>query len=118
MRKHAKATAEQITAHNQKAQEVGQDSYESAAYKGFTLTSYRDDGKVDGLEIIDGPEMGKQASLVDSLGKQDIYKTNGLARTIVNQNYLDTAKQTFSITLHNIKDFKDEIAQAEASIKH
>ncbi|MDI3351343.1 Ig-specific serine endopeptidase MIP [Mycoplasmopsis arginini] len=118
LRKHAKASAEQIATHNKKAQDVGQDSYESAAYKGFTLTSYRENGEVDGLEIIDGPEMGKQASLVDSLGKQDIYKTNGLARTIVNQKYLDIAKQTFSITLHNIKDFKDEIAQAEASIKH
>ncbi|WP_427902960.1 Ig-specific serine endopeptidase MIP [Metamycoplasma alkalescens] len=115
LRKNLEASAEDIKKFDEKAKKLGQDSFENSAFKGFTLPSHKD-GKIEGLDILEDEEIGKQPSWVDSLGQKDIYKTIGLARKIVNENYLNIAKQTFSVRLNNIKDYKDEIFAIQADI--
>ncbi|SYV89743.1 Uncharacterised protein, partial [Metamycoplasma alkalescens] len=68
--------------------------------------------------MFEGLEIGKIPSWVDSLDKKgdDVYKTIGLARKIVNQKYLDIAKQTFSINLTRKNDFKKEIDQIKQNL--
>ncbi|BAP39711.1 Ig-specific serine endopeptidase MIP [Metamycoplasma canadense] len=114
---NVKATEKQIAEHDKKAKQLGQDSFENSAYKGFTTPSYNEDGTIDGVNLT-SYELGKQPSWVDTIGKKDIYKTNGLARRIINEKYLDIAKQTFSLRLTNLNDYSDEIAKAEYAIKH
>ncbi|ENY53892.1 Hypothetical protein, predicted lipoprotein [Metamycoplasma alkalescens 14918] len=116
LRKNLEASAEDIKKFDEKAKKLGQDSFENSAFKGFTLPSHKD-GKIEGLDILEDEEIGKQPSWVDSLGQKDIYKTIGLARKIVNENYLNIAKQTFSVRLNNIKDYKDEIASIKSDIE-
>ncbi|MGX9395146.1 Ig-specific serine endopeptidase MIP [Mycoplasma sp. 1781] len=118
LRENTKATSEQIKKYDEKAKTLGQDSYENAAYKGFSSPSYKANGEVDGIELFEPSELGKQPSWVDTLGKNDPFKTNGLARKIVNQKYLDIAKQTFTIALTRANDFKDEIAKINLAINH
>ncbi|SYV89753.1 Uncharacterised protein, partial [Metamycoplasma alkalescens] len=52
------------------------------------------------------------------MGKHDIYKTIGLARKIVNEDYLKIAKQTYSIRLNNINDYQKEIDQNNFDIDY
>ncbi|CPS23618.1 Membrane-associated lipoprotein precursor [Chlamydia trachomatis] len=51
MRPDLNATVNDIKYFDEKAKGVGQDSYESAAYKGFTLPVYESDGKISGLAL-------------------------------------------------------------------
>lgn len=105
-------TADQIKTFNEKAKTVGVSSYESSAYKGFTLPKYKSDGSVDGV-IIYGSEMVKGPSWVDTLGKSNPYKARGLARTLPNQHYVDIAKQTYSVVFHNwLISEKEEVRKA------
>lgn len=99
-----------------RAESLKLDTFDNSAFKGFTLPSYKSDGSFDGLEIYEN-ETGKQASLIDSLGKKDIYKTIGLARTIVNEHYLKIAKQTFSLSLSNYKTWETEINENKKLIE-
>ena len=93
-------SSNKISEFDQKAKINGQDTYESAARKGFTLPTYDKDGNFKGLSFYES-EMGKGPSWVDALGGRDIYQINGLARTLPNQQYLKTALQTFGITISN-----------------
>ncbi|MCY2902987.1 Ig-specific serine endopeptidase MIP [Mycoplasmopsis arginini] len=99
-----------------KAEELKLDSYDNSAYKGFSVPTYHKDGSYDGLEVY-ADEVGKGPSAIDSLGKKNIYQTIGLARTIVNEQFLKIAHQTFSLTLNNYNTFEKEITNAENSIK-
>lgn len=117
-RENIKATDDQIRKHDEKASQVGQDSFINSAYKGFTIPSFKENGDVAGLEILESAEFGKKESWVDTLGKNDPYKATGLARTIVNEHYLEIAKQTFSIGFTYLNDFKDDIAKLQNSINH
>ncbi|PTD34178.1 putative lipoprotein [Mycoplasma mycoides subsp. mycoides KH3J] len=92
------------------------DSYYNAALKGFTLPVYKD-GKVDGLKINDASETIKGPSPIDSLGRIEKAKTNGLARTIPNETYKTAAIQTFQVSFKGWKDYAQEIAEAEYYIK-
>ncbi|WP_427902963.1 Ig-specific serine endopeptidase MIP [Metamycoplasma alkalescens] len=118
LRKTLKANKDQIEKFNKKAAKVGMDSFENSAFKGFTLPSYKNGSdEVDGLDILEGEETGKQPSWVDALGKHDVYKTIGLARKIVNEQYLKIAKQTYSLRLTNHKDYQEEINKINQEIE-
>ncbi|WP_427902965.1 Ig-specific serine endopeptidase MIP [Metamycoplasma alkalescens] len=119
LRKNVSINDSQIENFNKQAKKVHQDAYENLAYKGFTIPSYNSKNKIEGLQLFEGVEIGKLPSWVDSIGKSgdDVYKTIGLARKIVNQKYLDIAKQTFSINLSRKNDFKNEINQLKENIK-
>lgn len=88
---------QKINEFDQKAPQVFQDSYESAARKGFTLPVYDEDGKYQGLSFNE-TEIGKSVSWVDAIGK-DQWKINGLARTLPNDMYKQIALQTFGIQI-------------------
>ncbi|AZZ65329.1 hypothetical protein DMC14_000790 [Metamycoplasma phocicerebrale] len=118
LRPSLNATEEQKKIFNDLAATVNQDSYDNAAYKGFSLVSYKSNGQIDGIEIKDGPEMGKQGSWVDKLGQKDPNKINGLARMILNDHYLRMAMQTFSISFSNFKDFKEDISKLQKTIEY
>ncbi|ENY68813.1 Hypothetical protein, predicted lipoprotein [Metamycoplasma auris 15026] len=120
LRKDLKAKPDKISEFNEKAKKLGQDTFENQAYKGFTLPSYKSDGsgEVDGLDILPGQEMPKRPSEIDVIGKSNPDGSIGLARKIVNEHYLDIAKQTYSIRLTNLRDWKNEIAKNEADIKY
>ncbi|QVK06534.1 Ig-specific serine endopeptidase MIP [Mycoplasma mycoides] len=92
------------------------DTYYNAAIKGFTLPVYKD-GKVSGLKINDDSETIKGPSPIDSLGRNQKAKTNGLARTIPNKTYKTAAIQTFQVSFKGWKDYAQEIAEAEYYIK-
>ncbi|CBW54324.1 Hypothetical protein, predicted lipoprotein [Mycoplasma mycoides subsp. capri LC str. 95010] len=92
------------------------DTYYNAALKGFTLPVYKD-GKVSGLKINDASETIKGPSPIDSLGRNQKAKTNGLARTIPNKTYKTAAIQTFQVSFKGWKDYAQEIAEAEYYIK-
>ncbi|EXU60565.1 Ig-specific serine endopeptidase MIP [Mycoplasma mycoides] len=92
------------------------DTYYNAALKGFTLPVYKD-GKVSGLKINDASETIKGPSPIDSLGRNQKAKTNGLARTIPNKTYKTAAIQTFQVSFKGWKDYAQEIAEAQYYIK-
>ncbi|QVK02542.1 Ig-specific serine endopeptidase MIP [Mycoplasma mycoides] len=92
------------------------DTYYNAALKGFTLPVYKD-GKISGLKINDASETIKGPSPIDSLGRNQKAKTNGLARTIPNKTYKTAAIQTFQVSFKGWKDYAQEIAEAEYYIK-
>lgn len=94
------ALLDNVKEFNAKAIANNQDTYESAARKGFTLPTYDEHGNFKGLSFYEN-EMGKGPSWVDALGNRDIYQINGLARTLPNEQYLRTALQTFGITISN-----------------
>ncbi|MGP1451565.1 MAG: Ig-specific serine endopeptidase MIP [Metamycoplasmataceae bacterium] len=85
---------------NEKAKTLNQDSYESAARKGYTVPTYDSDGNFKGLAMA-SEETAKGPSWVDSLGGRNPFQINGLARTLPNKNYLRTARQTFGVTITN-----------------
>ncbi|QVJ95982.1 DUF31 family protein [Mycoplasma mycoides subsp. capri] len=93
------------------------DTYYNAALKGFTLPVYGDDGNIKGLQINDGPEIGKGPSEVDSLGRNEKAKTIGLARTLPNEMYRTAAIQTFQTNFTIYKDYEKEIEEAQDNIK-
>ncbi|PZW01586.1 Ig-specific serine endopeptidase MIP [Metamycoplasma auris] len=117
-RKNVKASTNAINKFNQTAAKIGQDNYENLALKGFSLPSYNEKNEVEGIELYEGNELGKMPSWIDSLGKNDVYKTSGLARKIVNEKYLDIAKQTFSINLTRKNLFTKEITELTNSIEY
>ncbi|WFQ95056.1 Ig-specific serine endopeptidase MIP [Mycoplasma feriruminatoris] len=108
---------EQIRTFDKLAKEVKFDSYYNAALKGFTLPVYDSSGKFKGLSVNDGPEIGKIASHVDSLGRTEKAKTNGLARTIPNDTYRTAAIQTYQVNFTIYKDYAKEIEEAEDNIQ-
>ncbi|PZW01584.1 Ig-specific serine endopeptidase MIP [Metamycoplasma auris] len=119
LRKDLKASSTQISTFDEKAKKLGQDTFENQAYKGFSLPSYKNGGsEIDGLDILEGQEMPKRPSEIDVIGKQNPDASIGLARKIVNEHYLDIAKQTYSIRLSNLRDWKNEIAKNESDIEY
>ncbi|WP_415385109.1 Ig-specific serine endopeptidase MIP [Mycoplasma feriruminatoris] len=98
------------------AQSSNFDTYYNAALKGFTLPVYNN-GQVDSLKIYDGSETIKGPSPIDSLGRIEKAKTNGLARTLPNEMYKTAAVQTFQVSFKGWKDYAQEIAEAEYYIK-
>ncbi|QVK01693.1 DUF31 family protein [Mycoplasma mycoides subsp. capri] len=109
-------TKDQIKTFDDLAKKVKFDSYYNAALKGFTLPVYDNSGKVKGLSINDGPEVAKGPSSVDSLGRSEKAKTNGLARTIPNETYKTAAIQTYQVNFTGYKDYAKEIEEAEDNI--
>ncbi|MCF1355175.1 hypothetical protein LH651_02760 [Mycoplasma hominis] len=95
IRPNLDASQSNIQKFDAKAKEISQDSYESAARKGFTLPSYDSNGNVEGLAINETPG-GQGPSPTDAFGR-DPYKITGLARTLPNEHYRDIASQTFGI---------------------
>nr|VZK65158.1 Membrane-associated lipoprotein [Mycoplasma feriruminatoris] len=93
------------------AKDVKFDSYYNAALKGFTLPVYSDNGEVQGLKVLDAPEIGKGPSIIDSLGRNP-HRTNGLARTIPNEIYKNIATQTFQVSFRSPNLYEDEIEEA------
>ncbi|MBT1325556.1 variable surface lipoprotein [Mycoplasma bovis] len=108
-------TADQKKEFDEKAAKLKLDSYDSAAAKGFSLPVFNSEGKVEGLKLFER-EVAKAPSHVDTLGR-DIYKTNGLARTIPNETYKTIAKQTYQVTFNFEKDFRKELAEIDRHIK-
>ncbi|AJK51397.1 Ig-specific serine endopeptidase MIP [Mycoplasma capricolum] len=98
------------------AKEVKFDNYYNSALKGFTLPVYDDQGKVKGLKVNDGSEVGKGSSVIDSLGRNP-HRTNGLARTIPNETYKKIATQTFQVTFRSPNLYEEEIEEANEFIK-
>ncbi|EIN15086.1 Hypothetical protein, predicted lipoprotein [Mycoplasmopsis agalactiae 14628] len=103
-------TDEQIKKFNETAKLVNFDSYENAALKGFTVPVY-ENGKAS-LKVYDAPEMSKGPSPIDTIGR-NIYRSSGLARTLLNETYKTIAEQTFQVSFTTLKDFDEEIKQAE-----
>ncbi|AGJ90822.1 Ig-specific serine endopeptidase MIP [Mycoplasma putrefaciens] len=97
---------------DQLAEKVGFDSYYNAALKGFTLPVNENTGKdtAKKLKVNDRPEVNKGPSYTDALGATDYFKTNGLARTLINETYKTMAVQTFQVKFTYKKDFADEIS--------
>ncbi|AME10831.1 prolipoprotein [Mycoplasma mycoides subsp. mycoides] len=108
---------EQIRTFDKLAKEVKFDSYYNAALKGFTLPVYDNSGQFIGLSVNDEQEIGKIASHVDSLGRTEKAKTNGLARTIPNDTYRTAAIQTYQVNFTIYKDYAKEIEEAEDNIQ-
>ncbi|MDD1361865.1 Ig-specific serine endopeptidase MIP [Metamycoplasma hyosynoviae] len=77
------------------AQELGLEKYDSAKVKKQSLAVK--DGSETKLFINEGSESGKGPSWVDSLGRDNEFKTTGLPRQLVNDMYKTSALQTFSI---------------------
>ncbi|WP_434341650.1 DUF31 family protein [Mycoplasma putrefaciens] len=100
---------------NKKADDVNFDSYYNAALKGFTLPVY-DENNNKKLKINDAPEVNKGPSFTDFLGV-DYSKSNGLARTLINETYKTIAKQTFQVKFTYLKDFAEEIALLKKNIE-
>ncbi|AEM68711.1 Ig-specific serine endopeptidase MIP [Mycoplasma putrefaciens] len=100
------------------AKDVKFDSYYNAALKGFTLPVYEESNgkKEKKLKINDGPEVNKGPSFTDSLGT-DHFKSNGLARTLINETYKTVAEQTFQVRFTYLKDFAEEIALSKKNIE-
>ncbi|WFQ90053.1 Ig-specific serine endopeptidase MIP [Mycoplasma feriruminatoris] len=107
-------TKEQIKTFNEKAKKVKFDDYFNAALKGFTIPVYENNNEVK-LKVNDGAETGKGSSTIDSLGR-DPNRTNGLARTIVNETYRNIAAQTFQVTFSSPNKYEEEIAEAQEFI--
>ncbi|KEZ20959.1 Ig-specific serine endopeptidase MIP [Mycoplasma capricolum] len=93
------------------------DTYYNAALKGFTLPIYDSSGQVSGLQVNDGAEVPKGPSSVDSIGRSEKAKTNGLARTIPNETYRIAAIQTFQVNFTAYKDYAKEIEEAQDNIE-
>nr|WP_307908437.1 hypothetical protein [Mycoplasmopsis bovis] len=62
--------------------------------------------------MYDAPEVPKGPSPIDTIGR-NIYRSNGLARTLLNETYKTIAEQTFQVSFTTLKDFEDEIKEAE-----
>ncbi|UUM25807.1 hypothetical protein NQV05_01545 [Mycoplasmopsis agalactiae] len=108
-----KINDEQIKKFNETAKSVKFDSYENAALKGFTVPVYENgDNNNPKLKVYDAPEMPKGPSPIDTIGR-NIYRSNGLARTLLNDTYRTIAEQTFQVSFTSLKDFEDEIKEAE-----
>ncbi|EDT87863.1 lipoprotein [Ureaplasma parvum serovar 14 str. ATCC 33697] len=99
LRPDLNATISDIKYFDEKAKSVGQDSYESAAYKGFTLPVYESDGKINGLALA-GKDTPKGPSWVDAIGRNQ-WQIGGLPRTLPNEKYRQEAMQTFSLGILN-----------------
>ncbi|WFQ92524.1 Ig-specific serine endopeptidase MIP [Mycoplasma feriruminatoris] len=108
---------DQIKKFDEQAKNSNFDTYYNAALKGFTLPVYGQNGNVEGLQINDGPEVGKGPSELDSLGRNEKAKTVGLARTLPNEMYKTAAVQTFQTNFTIYKDYEKEIEEAEDNIK-
>ncbi|WP_051675894.1 Ig-specific serine endopeptidase MIP [Ureaplasma canigenitalium] len=89
-----------IKKYDEIAKKIGQDTYESAALKGYTVPRLQPDGKVDGLVINDGKGIPYGPSWVDSLNRNP-FRIEGLARYIPNDNYKRVANQTYAFTVNN-----------------
>ncbi|WP_051675891.1 Ig-specific serine endopeptidase MIP [Ureaplasma canigenitalium] len=89
-----------IQKYNDIAKKIGQDSYESAALKGFTVPRFNADGKVDGLVINDGEGIPYGPSWVDALDRNP-FRIDGLARYLPNEHYKRAANQTYAFSVNN-----------------
>ncbi|SYV89739.1 Uncharacterised protein, partial [Metamycoplasma alkalescens] len=67
---------------------------------------------------MESEESPKQASKIDAFNKNNPYSAIGLARKIVNEKYLEIAKQTYSIRINNLNDYQKEIKQNKFDINY
>ncbi|PYF43077.1 Ig-specific serine endopeptidase MIP [Metamycoplasma alkalescens] len=119
LRKNLHATQAQINNFDKLASQNKQDSFVNSAYKGFTIPSYKSNStEIDGLDILESEESPKQASKIDAFNKNNPYSAIGLARKIVNEKYLEIAKQTYSIRINNLNDYQKEIKQNKFDINY
>lgn len=88
--------ADQINKFDELAKKHHQDTYDNARLKGFSVPSYTNEGKVDGLSALLTSARGQGPSWADSAGRNQ-YQISGLARILPNATYLKAAEQTFSI---------------------
>ncbi|QKT05371.1 Ig-specific serine endopeptidase MIP [Mycoplasma sp. OR1901] len=104
LRKDANTTTEeQVKKYNEKAKEVGLSSYESTALKGFSLPKYKADGSFEGFSINTERLIPMGPTWADALGGRSTYQIGGLSRRITNKNYLNIAKQSYSVSFSNQK---------------
>lgn len=99
-------TSAQLQKFNELAKKHNFDNYANAALKGFTLPTYDNNGKYEGMSLDEKPETAKGPSWVDVLGKSNPNKIDGLARTLPNDMYKKAAIQTYQVTIRN--DDKDD----------
>ncbi|MDC8916203.1 DUF31 family protein [Metamycoplasma hyosynoviae] len=95
------------------AQELGLEKYDSAKVKKQSLAVK--EGSETKLYVNEGSESGKGPSWVDSLGRDNEFKTTGLPRQLVNDMYKTSALQTFSIRFDMKGDKPNEIKGASGT---
>ncbi|MDJ1647541.1 Ig-specific serine endopeptidase MIP [Mycoplasma phocimorsus] len=102
---------------NQKAQELGIDSFENLLVKNFTLPSKDEGGKK--LEIFDDGGRVLGPSKTDTFGVANQRLIAGLARKLINEKYRDIALQTFAISFINreVRNLQDRVNDIEEAFK-
>ncbi len=96
---------EQIKEFDQKAHSSSFDSYISAALKGFTVPVY--EGSEVKLKVLDDAEVGKGPSPIDTVHRNP-FRSNGLARTLLNETYKTIAEQTYQVSFTVLNTFEKE----------
>lgn len=111
-----------IARFDQKAQELGIDSYENLLAKNFSLPNK--EGKK--LEIFDEGARNLGPSKTDAFGVANSNLIGGLARKLINDKYKDIALQTFAISFTNreernlqdrVNDIDEAFKKAEPKLK-
>ncbi|MCV3743326.1 DUF31 family protein [Ureaplasma sp. ES3154-GEN] len=95
----AAVTSTEKTKFDEKAKNLGLDTYNNQAFKGYTLPVYNNDGEFDGLSIAKKLP-GQGPSWVDSYNRNQ-YRNKGLARVLLNKEYQTMGEQTFGISFTN-----------------
>ncbi|BAP39783.1 Ig-specific serine endopeptidase MIP [Metamycoplasma canadense] len=119
LRPSLKITNEQKEKFNKLSSFLNQDNFDNSAYKGFSLPSYKENGELNGLNIYED-DLQKMPTDIDTLdlNKNSIPEREiGLARKIVNDQYLKIAKQTFSLGLTNYKTYQKDIEENKKLIE-
>ncbi|VEU61044.1 Membrane-associated lipoprotein precursor [Mycoplasmopsis bovigenitalium] len=106
---------------NELAKKVNIPTYESAAYKGYTLPKLKENGEFDGLTLYPWDKYAATPNFmsdIDYLGGRDRYKSTGLARMLPNEMYKKIALETFSVEFNWKDEFTKEIGEIDADIKN
>ncbi|MBN4084457.1 MULTISPECIES: Ig-specific serine endopeptidase MIP [unclassified Mycoplasma] len=120
LRKDAKnVTDEEIAKYNKEAEKVGLSSYESSALKGFSIPKYKSDGSFEGFSLNTERLIPMGPTWADALGGRSTFQIGGLGRRITNENYLNLAKQTYSVTFSNqsITELESERVEIQRNLK-
>ncbi|BAW18460.1 hypothetical protein MBVG596_0879 [Mycoplasmopsis bovigenitalium] len=103
---------------NEIAKQVNLPTYESAAYKGFTLPKLKENGEFDGLTLYKRGTTPNYSSDIDYLGGRDRYKSTGLARMLPNEMYKQIALETVSVDFSWKDEFTKEISEIDEAVKN
>lgn len=99
---------QQIKEFDEKARSVKFDSYLNSALKGFTVPTY-ENGQVK-LNVLDDAEINKGPSPIDTVNRNPV-RSNGLARTVLNETYKMIAEQTYQVSFTGLNNFEKERAE-------